>query len=162
MYDAALDARVQADIVRHRRRRSLFAALSLVVIVGQLGLGVAMLGTTLHSPEEGAYGTQAIVLSALSTFLITLDVTLGIRERAAAHHAALYGLLGIRAQLRHPNASPLWADYATIRAHTKINYIDAVADACCAWPVAAPTSLGVAAATPVAVMSVAPGAVSRA
>ena len=124
--DAALDAQVTFDIVRYRLRRAVFAMLSLVIIVSELGLGIALLLT--HSQEP--YGAQAVVLSSVSTLVLTLDVSLGIRERASAHHATLNTLVGIRNQVRHPNASPLWQDYATARAFTKINYVEAMMDYC--------------------------------
>lgn len=134
-YDAALDARVRADIATSRRRRTVFATLSVLLILGELMLGVAILLTHAQDP----YGDQAIVLSSVSAFVITLDVSLGIRERAAAHHATLNQLRGVRNQMLYPSSSALWQEYASIRAFTKINYVEAMIDGWCSWSVAGST-----------------------
>jgi len=125
-YDAELDARVSSDIVRFRFRRGVFSVLSLIVIVGELFFGVAFLVTALQHPGS----MQAFIYSTMSTFLITLDVTLGIRERASAHNATLNQLIGIRNQMRYPQTSLLWQEYGDIQAYSKINYFEAIFDTC--------------------------------
>lgn len=132
-YDAVLDARLQADVVRFRCRRTVFSALSIVVILSEILLGIAILLTHLSDPHD----TQAIVYSSVSAFVITIDVTFGIRERASAHHATLNQLLSIRNQMRYPSTSPLWQEYGSVRAYTKINYIEAVFDGC-SWRLPTP------------------------
>lgn len=132
-YDATLDARVRSDIVRCRFKRSVFAALSLLIIVGQLSISAAILVTTVRAPDQ-AHGALAIVLSAFSAFLLTLDASLSIRERASVHHATLTQLTSIRNQMQYPNTSPLWQEYGDVRAYSKINYIEAICD-CCSWRV---------------------------
>ena len=143
LYDAALDARVTADIVRYRQRRSVFSALSICLIVSELMLGVAVLFAHIND----THGAQALVLASTSAFLLTLDVSFGIRERAAAHHATLNQLLGIRNQMLFPASSTLWQEYGTVRAYTKINYVEAVLDGC-SWyvPVTTGGATGAAAA----------------
>ena len=133
-YDVVLDERVKEDVVRFRFKRTVFAALSIVLILGELILGVSILLTHINNP----YGTEAIVLSSMSAFLITLDVSFGIRERASSHHATLNQLIGIRNQMRYPTTSPLWQEYGSVRAYSKINYIEAVCDGCCSWRLPAP------------------------
>lgn len=126
-FDALLDERVRTDIVHYRSRRSVFAFLSLLLILAELFLGVSILVAHLNGDP---YSTNILVLSSVSAFLITMDVSLGIRERAGAHHATLNQLLGIRNQLRFPSTSILWQEYSTVRAYTKINYIEATLDGC--------------------------------
>ena len=139
-YDPRLDARVRSDVVRYRFKRSLFAALSVLIIMGELLLGVGILLLHVRNP----HGTEALALSSVSAFLITVDVAFGIRERASAHHATLNRLLGIRNQMRYPDTSPLWSEYSSIRAYSKINYLEAVFDSC-SWslpdPIEAPTGV---------------------
>lgn len=126
LFDPILDTRVRADIVRFRFKRTVFAALSIVLILGELMLGVAILMLHVRNP----LGTEAIVLSSVSAFMLALDISFGIRERASSHHATLNQLLGIRNQMRYPTTSPLWQEYGTVKAYTKINYIEAVCDGC--------------------------------
>ena len=126
LYDANLDTRVQADVVRYRFKRTVFAALSILLILSELVLGISILMLHVNNP----LGTEAIVLSSVSAFLLALDVSFGIRERASSHHATLNQLIGIRNQMRYPTTSPLWQEYGTVKAYTKINYIEAVCDGC--------------------------------
>lgn len=133
LYDATLDVRVRADIVRFRFKRTVFAALSIVLILSELVLGVIILVLHVRNP----LGTEAIVLSSASAFLLAVDVSFGIRERASSHHATLNQLIGIRNQMRYPTTSPLWQEYGTVKAYTKINYIEAVCDGC-SWRLPAP------------------------
>ena len=125
-YDPALFVRVCGDIRRYRRRRAVFALLSLLIIVTELALSAATLVASLRAP----YATASIAFAALSTFLITADAALGIRERASSSHAALNHLLGMRDQMCHPLTAALWQEYGHVRAHAKINYLEAVCDAC--------------------------------
>ena len=131
-YDAVLDARVQADVVRYRFKRTVFAALSILLILSELMLGACILLVHVRDPQSDASIASLVVLSSVSAFLLTLDVSFGIRERASSHHATLMQLIGIRNQMRYPTSSPLWQEYGSIKAFTKINYIEAVCDGC-AW-----------------------------
>ena len=129
-YDAELDHRVSHDIVRFRFRRSVFAALSIVIVFGELFFGVAVLVSAISQPES----MQALVFSALSAFVITIDVSLGIRERASAHNATLNQLIGIRNQMRYPETSVLWQEYGQVKSYSQINYIESLFD-CCSYTV---------------------------
>lgn len=132
-YDAMLDGRVRADIARLRRKRSIFAFLSIMVILTEVTLGVLILVAVMRD----ASGTDAIIISSISTVLLTIDVSFSIRERAAAHHSTLTQLVGIRNRMRYPQSSPLWQDYHSIKAFDKINYIEAMCD-CFSWTVPVP------------------------
>ena len=138
--DTTLDDRVRNDIGRYRFRRGVFAALSVCVIFAELTFGVATVLATLAAHNEETTSTHVFVYSAVSAFVITVDVAFGIRERASAHHATLNQLIGIRDQMRNPGSSPLWQEYGTIRAYSKINYIEAVFDSC-TWTVPPPLAI---------------------
>lgn len=135
-FDSNLDNRVSRDISRFRAKRALFSALSIVVVTSELSLAAALLASSLNDDYESMF-----VLSALSTFILTLDVTVGIRERASCHHATVNALMGIRQQMRAPQSSLLWQEYYGIQGVRKINYIDSVLDICdCKLP-SAPVSV---------------------
>lgn len=124
-YDAELDNRVASDIRTVRTRRALFSFLSLFVVVSELSLSVALLASTLAADMQ-----MAVVFSAVSTFVLTMDATLSIRERASCHNAALATLVGIRAQMRNTGTSVLWQEYYGVQGVRKISYLDAVLDVC--------------------------------
>lgn len=121
--DPELDARLAVDIARARRRRTVFALLSVGVVASEVVLAAALLLATMRDAAE-----DAVSFAAISTFVLTFDAAFGLRERAAAHHAALLQLRGIRDQMRHPLTSPLWQEYGAVRAYTRISYLEAVFD----------------------------------
>lgn len=125
-FDPELDRQLAEDIVFFRRRRAIFAALALVVVFSELTLSVALFLATLGDQLE-----SAIVFSSAAALVVTFDIALAIRERAASHHASLNSLLGIRAQMRHPQTSLLWSEYHDVKSMSRINYIDALLDSCC-------------------------------
>ena len=125
-FDPELDRRLAEDIVFFRRRRAIFSALALVVVFSELTLSVALFLATLGDQLE-----SAIVFSSAAALVVTFDIALAIRERAASHHASLNSLLGIRAQMRHPQTSLLWSEYHDVKSMSRINYIDALLDSCC-------------------------------
>lgn len=125
-FDSDLDNRVARDIAVYRRRRAIFSFLAILVVLSELTLAVALFLATLDDNLE-----YAIIVSSVSALVITFDIALAIRERAASHHATLNSLLGIRAQMRHPATSMLWQEYHDVRSHQRINYIDALLDGCC-------------------------------
>ena len=128
MFDATLDERISEDLDVSRRRRSLFAFLSILIILSEIGTSIALLIASVRNDSHTAF-----LLSATSAFTITLDATLGIRERASYYHSSMALLRGIRTQLRHPSTAPLWSEYASVRASRKINYIEAACDGRCAF-----------------------------
>lgn len=132
--DAELDALVVAQIGRTRFRRAMFALLSLVVIVAEIGLAVALLVVSVR--DDDAASGAIVYFSAASTLVLTMDASLGIRERAASNHAKLNQLLGIRLQLQNPGTSHLWAEYADAMAHSRVNLVEAVLDTCACQVVA--------------------------
>ena len=125
-FDPELDLQLARDIAFFRRRRAIFAALAIVVVLGELTLSVALFLATLGDELE-----SALIYSSASALVVTFDIALAIRERAASHHASLNSLIGIRAQMRHPQTSLLWSEYHEVRARGRINYIDALLDSCC-------------------------------
>ena len=124
-FDSELDRRLAEDIVFFRRRRGIFAALALVVVFSELTLSIALFLATLGDQLE-----SAIIFSSAAALVVTFDIALAIRERAASHHATLNSLIGIRAQMRHPQTSLLWSEYQDVRSQTRINYIDSLLDSC--------------------------------
>lgn len=132
-FDPALNERLSADIRHFRTRRAAFSVLSVFVILCEIATSGAVLVATLEYDHQ-----TALIFSAISTFVLTLDAALGVRERASTNHAVLTQLRGVRDQMLNPKTSPLWDDYALARSYTKINYLDAALDAC-TWQVAAPS-----------------------
>ena len=129
-YDPVLYNRIEVDIVRYRCRRSVFALLSLLIILGQLSVGVGIVVANVAHSDAEDYGSEIVVLSSISAFLITMDISLGIRERAAANHAVMQNLFGMRNQMKFPRSSALWQEYGNIKAFARVNYIEAVFDLC--------------------------------
>ena len=123
VYDPVLDELTLTDIARYRFKRSVFAILSIVLITTEMVCSVGLLLASLNE-----HHTEALVFAAVSAFVLSVDISFGIRERASSHHATLSSLRGIRSQMRYSETSPLWQEFHQIKSYDKISYIEAACD----------------------------------
>ena len=82
------------------------------------------------------YIEYAYVFSAVSALLITIEGTFGIRERAASTFSTVNRLKGIQGQLQFsnvrltPSLDDIWAEYSSIHADRKVNYLEGIMMLC--------------------------------
>ena len=131
--DSVLETRVRQDLHIFRRRRAIFSLLSIVLIVAELFFSISLFFASVNDEFE-----VILSLSAIQAFLVSVDLTFGIRERASLNHVMLVQMRGVLHQIHYPETSLLWQEYSTISSSKKINYCDAVFDLCAPPPVELP------------------------
>lgn len=117
----ALLEKVDADILSFKRRTSIFSLLSVCFIFAQIS--AATLSTMLVVSE---YFETGYVFSAIAALLITVEGSLGIRERAASTFSTVHRLQAIKVRIENvgSTSSPLWEEYAETHILRKVNYVE--------------------------------------
>ena len=118
---------VRSDIHRLGRRRAVNALASLLVTTAQILFSASLLYFTVTEDIRWC-GITAM----LSTFTITLDQTLRVRENAAEDHQRLLMLKGLEEDLLHPERGddPYWQEYKSIHEQEDISYVHASMELC--------------------------------
>lgn len=121
--------RVEADVKAFKLRTAIFSAIALLFVLAQIT--TATFATMLSISQ---YLEMGYVLSGVTALLVTMESTLGIRERAASAFATVQRLEGIRLQLVEASfsSSPLWQEYSDTHASRRLNYIEGLFISCAA------------------------------
>jgi len=118
---------VQSDIRRLKRRRSINALVALAVTSTQILFSSLLLYFTVIDDMH-----SSTVSAMLSTFTITVDQALRVRENAAQDHQRLVMLRHLEKDILHPDIGrdPLWQEYQSIHEQEDISYVHAALELC--------------------------------
>ena len=123
--DDVLEAEVVASIKRSRQRRGIFCMLSILIVFCEIGASIAMLIFAINNMIE-----ETLIFSAVSTLVLTVDVSLAVRERAQAHHTALTLMLSVLRQMQNPSSAVLHQQLQDAKSVIRLSYIDGALDLC--------------------------------
>ena len=118
---------VQSDIRRLTRRRSINALVALAVTSMQILFSSLLLYFTVMDDLR-----SSTVSAMLSTFTITVDQALRVRENAAGDHQRLVMLRHLEKDIKQPDIGrdPLWQEYQSIHEQEDISYVHAALELC--------------------------------
>ena len=118
---------VQSDIRRLTRRRSINALVALAVTSMQILFSSLLLYFTVMDDLR-----SSTVSAMLSTFTVTVDQALRVRENAAGDHQRLVMLRHLEKDIKQPDIGrdPLWQEYQSIHEQEDISYVHAALELC--------------------------------
>lgn len=128
--DLDLLRQVDEKIAGYRLSRGLYSFVSMLIILAELALAFLLLRATV---ADASSSDDVYYYAGTSAFLLSVDVTLGIRERAASHHVVVEQLEGLSNQIRNPESSLLWQEFNAIFAGSKISYVESFFDLFAMW-----------------------------
>ena len=119
MKDKVLLDRVQGEMAIFRRRTGIYSVASLLFILIEIT-------TATFSTIASVQGLVSLgfVLSAVAALVLTVEVTVGVRERAIGAHTTFQRLRAIESTMLYGESDPLWDEYNAIHAERKVNFVD--------------------------------------
>ena len=125
----SLDVTVSVAIAERRRKLAIYSSVSLVTIVLEIGLALFaafMMANAMYDASTAA--------TMLVTVVVTIDTSLRIRERAAAHHAAYIRLRHIQYRISREASGatthPLLEEYEEIQMSAPVDLISGACGLC--------------------------------